>query len=329
MIRPFPKPRGSKPILKPQRLPERKAVTIVAGFKSYQGVVICSDTQETVGVSKHNIPKLRFEPAEPEAVGQDELAVAFCGATDNGPFLDEIVDRAWEDAQAATSFDEACEEIKRSIKNSYKEFGRIYQRGYCPSAELIYGVKMHGYTKLFYGLGPAITERGNYAAGGQGIYMANFLSERLYQEHLSLRQCVILAAYVLFQCKEHVDGCGGDSHIAVLGDSGRSGRLYAGRVNALTELLKHGDQEVGRILMEYCDHSVSNIDFRSSARGIIESLVHMRESERLERINVEKFWLELFGKKLDDLGLPFPESKQKPTETDEDAAKDEKPDEVF
>jgi len=36
------------PRQKPERLPERKAVTIIAGFKCSDGIVVCADTQETV-----------------------------------------------------------------------------------------------------------------------------------------------------------------------------------------------------------------------------------------------------------------------------------------
>jgi 20S proteasome alpha/beta subunit len=33
-------------------------MTIIAGFKCHEGLVLCADTQETVGnVSKRNVPK--------------------------------------------------------------------------------------------------------------------------------------------------------------------------------------------------------------------------------------------------------------------------------
>ena len=121
--------------LKSKRLLERRAVTIIAGFRCYDGVVICADTQETVNnLSKRNVPKLRFEPVDwlerTEAVTRDGLAIAFCGASETGPFIDKIVERAWEDAQTGTSLDEVCSLIETSIKETYKEFGRIYQPGY-------------------------------------------------------------------------------------------------------------------------------------------------------------------------------------------------------
>src|SRR5580692_11038029 len=115
---------------KSKRLLERRAVTIIAGFKITDGVVLCADTQETVGgISKRNVPKLRFEPTGlrykfdklRSGADPDDLAVAFCGATDNGPYLDMLVDEAWESAKGATSFADACSLIKQSIKDTYRE----------------------------------------------------------------------------------------------------------------------------------------------------------------------------------------------------------------
>ena len=65
----------------PVRPRERRHVTIVAGFRSYQGIVLCADTQETVAnISKRNVPKLIFQPSvyaiQTQAVHADELAVA-------------------------------------------------------------------------------------------------------------------------------------------------------------------------------------------------------------------------------------------------------------
>ena len=51
-------------------------MTIIAGFKCSEGIVICADTQETIGTSKRSVPKLRFEPFGGPHEG-DTLAIAF------------------------------------------------------------------------------------------------------------------------------------------------------------------------------------------------------------------------------------------------------------
>jgi hypothetical protein len=301
------------PAAKSKRLPRGKAVTVIAGFKSYDGIVLCADTQETLEHSKRQIPKLRFEPldrhGQPEQSNVEDLAVAFCGAGD-GPFIDKLVTNAWEEASVATSLDEACEVIERSIKDTYREFGGIYQVGMCPEVQLIYGAKMHRGSRMFSAVGPIVNEKDGYDCAGTGHYMANFLASRMYETNLSVRICVILAAYVLFQCREHVDGCGGESHIAVLREDESSGRVNWKRVEAITELLSQSDHDLGELLLKAADLNVTDKELSDSVAFTCGLLGTFRRNQRREL----RDWQEMVESyvttegepeiRTDDLGLP-------------------------
>lgn len=331
MIKPFPKPYDPKPTL--TRLHERRAVTVVAGFKITGGVVLCADTQETVGgISKRNVPKLRFEPSNlrykfdkmAAGIDPDDLAVAFCGATDNGPYLDMLVDEAWEAAKDATSFTDACSLIKRSIKDTYQEYGTIYQLGQLPSTEIIYGVKMEQTSKLFYAFGPAVSETDQYHSGGVGSYMADFIASRMYDRYLSVAQCIILAAYVLFQAKEHVEGCGGDSHIAVLRNQGTSGPVHWENVRSVTKLVEMSDKAIGEMLIHYADMGLSNEDFKKKATEALDELVSVRGFEIDKLRDSNEMWKALFGTSIhDEIGLPTPTGDLKLKPLDDQTSEDQ------
>ena len=222
-------------------------MTIIAGFRCHDGVVICGDTQETVqNLSKKNVTKVRLEQRYGDV---SDLAVAFCGAGE-GPFIDLLTRKAWESARGADYLEEASQKIEDSIKYTYQEYGQIYQPGHCPSVELIYGVKMHGDSALFSALEPVVNGVDNFKSGGIGYYMADFLSARMNNGYMSLHQYAILSAYILFQAKEHVDGCGGDSHVAVLRNDGHSGLIDQQRIKSWTALLERADKSLGRVLIE-------------------------------------------------------------------------------
>ncbi len=206
----------------------------------------------------------------------DDLAVAFCGAADNGPFVDKLVERAWEDAQAGTNLDEVCASIETSIKETYREYGGIFQQGYCPSADLIYGVKMFKASKLFSATGPIVVEKDDYYSGGAGYYMADFLASRMYRRNLNLSQCVTLAAYVLFQAKEHVDGCGGASHIAVLRNTGKSGLVSPGRTDAITTLVTFADNHLGRIILASGDLQIDEAQLDEDVKAVMYLINNQR-----------------------------------------------------
>jgi 20S proteasome alpha/beta subunit len=281
-------------------------MTIIAGFKSSQGVVICADTQETIEHSKRNVTKLIFEPANHDNGSTDDLAAAFCGAGD-GPFVDKLIANAWESGQSATSLDEVCAEIESSIKETYREFGTIYQPGYCPVAELIYGVKMYNATKLFTADGPIVNESDGYSSSGIGYYIADFLAGRMYDNCLSLRNCAILAAYILFQTKEHVEGCGGDSHIAVLRNEGVSGRISSERIETITKILKHADNELGTLLLTFGDFDKMGDEIKRLGAFALDVLTMFREQHITDMKESEEMWYKIFEttpEQKDSLGLP-------------------------
>jgi len=145
------------------------------------------------------------------------------------------------------------------IKETYQEFGQIYQPGSFPEAELIYGTTIGGQSRLFRACGPLVLEK-SYASSGIGHYLADFLAERMGAngEHgwLTTRQCVAVAACILFQAKEHVEGCAGNSHSAVLRESESSGMVDFQLVEHLTEYLKVADMFTGELLFDTADFSM-------------------------------------------------------------------------
>lgn len=128
-----PKPRMVLRI-KIGRLPERRSVTIIAGFKCQDGVVVCGDTQETLSFYKRNVQKVKVEPPSErihKLLGGSDLAAVFCGAG-HGPFIDLLTRRAWLATKKADSLDTGCLLVEEMIKDTYREYGGIYQSGACP-----------------------------------------------------------------------------------------------------------------------------------------------------------------------------------------------------
>jgi hypothetical protein len=284
-------------------------VTIIAGFKCEEGVVVCADTQETLGTAKRSVPKLRFEPSDPQTQMEEHesnLAVAFCGAGD-GPFIDKLVNEAWSAAKQQPHLNGVCSAIETSIKRQYSLFGKIYQRGMCPEVQLIYGVKMNGESKLFTASGPIVNEKHEYDSGGQGHYMADFLASKMHYGKLNIRQCAILAAYVLHEAKNHVDGCGGDSQIAVLRNKGTCGTVGWHRIGEITDLVSAADSTAGDILMALTDVEEDDTKAIEQVQFNLDIMAALRNSyrERTKRQESPEF-----HQSIDFLGLPSPKTDQ-------------------
>lgn len=271
-------------------------MAIIAGFKCVEGIVICSDIAE-MGSKRHG-PTLRREPSgaqyRTQALfgegGEGDLAVAFCGAADDRQYLDMLVDEAWEAARRGSSLADASALIKQSIKNTYQEYGSIYQGGLCPKAELVYGLKMGRSSKLFYSNGPAVTEKATYVSGGADCHIADLLASRMYDTGLNIRQCVVLAAYVLSQSRGQSNGVGDDSHVVVLRNEGSGGLVKWAIVESMTRLLKESERALGEIMIRLVDLGVTEEEFRMHSAEAVESLASTREGERRHLQEDKEAW---------------------------------------
>lgn len=300
-------------------------MTIIAGFRCQDGIVVCADTQETMGDAKKNVQKLQFHSGpfyddEKQAMINADLAVAFAGAG-HGPFVDKIVGRAWNSVRAVSDIWEAADAIEAVIKSTYEEFGSIYQTGNCPHAELVYGIKMGCHSRLFHAYGPIVNEK-DYVSSGIGYYLADFLSGRMYGAHLTTRQCVILAAYILYQTKEHVEGCGGESQIVVLRNAEPSGNVECKLVDEVTEFLKLADKELGELLLSSANFSEPNELVDKQFGETLETVRLFRDHHKGELEKHRKWWNEnsFLGITIecDDLGIAIstdvPQADQLPDE---------------
>ncbi len=137
--------------------------------------------------------------------------------------------------------------------------------------------------------------------------MADFLAARMYRSFLDTRQLIILAAYILFQAKEHVEGCGGDSHIAVLNEKGLSGRVDSTHVEKLTNLINTADQLLAEQLLSCANLKLKKRELKRDlaiTASMIETFRKNTAQELKER-SQHSTWL--FGPApTNDLGIPKP-----------------------
>lgn len=289
MLSPFAK----SPTLYPpkyQRLPRRKVVTIAAGFVARDGIVLCADTQETYGqLLKLNTPKIIVRP---DSFIPGGPRIVFAGAG-HGPFIDKLANEAWKKVSTRSpvgQFAEVCDDIESSIKDVYGEFGRIYQSGAMPEAELIYAVAVGSKTGLFKAHGPIVNPVSNYASVGVGLYLADYINARLGLDSPELadsRWYEILAIYLLQQATEYIEGCGGDSHVLTLMASGRINRLDPADVSLIANHISALDRNSSSVLMSSPDLKLSNEEFEGRIEIFITLARKLRAAHGEERIHIE------------------------------------------
>jgi hypothetical protein len=139
-------------------------MTIAAGFVTGDGIVICADTQETYGeLLKINVPKILIKPEKRE-MGAPRVVSAGAG---NGSFIEKLANEAQSRLSCGTTdLDCVCAAIEQTFKDTFEEFGRIFQQGAVPNVDMIFGVASDGKTKLFRAIGPVVNPVEKYASVG-------------------------------------------------------------------------------------------------------------------------------------------------------------------
>lgn len=263
---------------KPKRLPERRAVTIVAGFKCADGIVLCADTEETFGNAKTSVPKLQVCYSSQTDHAED-LMFALAGAG-NGPWVDKLVALTWAQVQTATSFDEACHLAEKSIKDAHEEYGNIFQPGMMPDAKLVYAVKMDGKSKLFSSDGPLVNEQRHFAIHGCGAELGTYIYNLMcpsWTRH-TLSQLAVLAAYIVYQAKTYVPGVGGSTHLVKLRNDGGSFADFGNSDKWMEQHFQYLDGFLGPAFVASFD--IDTPDFLSDAH--LSELVDMLKLGRQE-----------------------------------------------
>jgi hypothetical protein len=275
-----PKPLKQHPKDKPERLRRKIYMTIAAGFQCTDGIVLCADTQETHRqILKVRIAKITRKP-EIDYPGCDRK-VLFSGAGD-GAFIDKLIHRAWKAAQQADAdIDSVALAIEDSIKATHQEYGQIYQPGYLPEVQLIYGLWVRGYpTRLFSSVQATVNPVESHECVGIGEVLARYIADRMFvQSTMPIRTAKILSIYLLEAAKEYVDGCGGGSVIEALHADGTTSSVDGDTLLWTSIYLRQLEAQMSAVMLRAPDSEMSDQQFDDAIDSLMQTVITVRQSQ--------------------------------------------------
>jgi hypothetical protein len=273
----MPKPPRPKPISLWRK--ENKRVTICAGFKSNFGVVLCADSQETVGVMKFDAPKLIVLPSHGEP--DDQVRMAFAGAGD-GPFIDKLVEKMWEAAQRGPGMthQQVLERVEDANLEWHKKIWEVYGREDRPEAHILISLYTPNEVSLYKATGPIITEVDSHAFVGIGGELGNFLAQHLRSGCDSLQEDVGISLYILDNAKKFVDGCGGDTQIAAMMIDGSIQQMQGWQTHKLSDGLFAIGREIYALFALAASRETTKKEIDDAARGIVKYIHRHRAQMR-------------------------------------------------
>jgi len=225
MIKPFAKPHILP--FKPKKI-ERPSVprrmTIIAGFSNSNGTILCADSQETSGgYAKRHVDKIAFNgnwSRDPENFPEFSYAMSAAGA---GHYADMLTfDLRFSIHPAITKYDpeKIIDFIQQKVATFYEKHS--LPRGENAPLEMLIVLLPNegiGFPLILHVVETAVNvvQHGEHRCIGIGGYLGNFILERILSPYGSKQHLIAVAAYLLKQVRENVEGCGKQSKIYCFG----------------------------------------------------------------------------------------------------------------
>jgi hypothetical protein len=278
-------------------------LTIALGLIADDGIVIAADRQETEGDRKKDERKV----GTLWAPGIGSFLVSGAG---NGPYIDSMVTRLhvcfgskvwqWDDAEVMT------DNFRASHSAFYSEavlpFGS-YQPYERPDYELLFGCSIKDRHLLWYSHKLTLNRVERFRAVGVGASMAESLLNKFYVGRLPLKVAISLAAYVVYEVKKSVEGCGLETDVMFTHDE------YAPPASIPAPLLKEMEDAFAQFrLLERDDL------YRTIGGGIVPKNRDTKGWNKLRR-DLRKTFDRFYG--VFDGQPPFKESTQSASQTSE------------
>lgn len=284
--------------LKSKRPRRRKLVTLIAGFRTYEGVVICADSQETLGnptPDGFESYRCRVDKIEPQDAGAYQLVI---GGAGDGRLVDGFTETL---ADNVKTWDEGLDAgtLKSKIRSLLLDYNRnevaassarekdihflLCLKERVPNAEI-----------HLWELGDAVTRVKKYQLIGwdQAIYKHDV--QRLYRENAHSLPNMLLGIHVLLLAKATSNNVGPPIKIVVATETGIS-EIDQRDISQLEQRVEVFNKMLDEITLELSDTSVPLVHFRDRVTKFRDEAVHLHDFYMREVIS-QSFTRAVFNK---------------------------------
>lgn len=280
MIRPFPKPRALQH-LKPEWLPKRMPVTLIAGFRCEEQVITaCADSQETVIMPNGNEYRVTRQKIKPMKCGNFELAIA--GTSNNAALLDACVRRIHKNT---TRFPErGLAQLEEFLSNELLDFGKndakLYSKKERAISLLAVARSIHeSRVECWYTAAAQLIpiERTKLVGWNEELY--EHVLDRLYSENgplLPPQQTVLLGMYLMELAEKTSNYVRGPISVIVARPSG-IWIIDKAKVARFKEQMAVFSSQMDSLLLPFSDYTISRPQYEARLDEFKATLLQIRE----------------------------------------------------
>jgi 20S proteasome alpha/beta subunit len=295
MLTPRPRPFSRQPKPPVKRLPRSKYVTIAAGFRFDQGILLCADTQYSSAQKTHETKIF------PIKYGDARLIFALTGRDAYARRAVERIEEQFQDIGLA-------ELTRENLQNAIETGLRIVFENHAyldpdwggsDSPDFQFAIALYSpidgtfLLKTERTIAFTVTDK---VCLGTGAYLGDYLLKRLYLSSTqTLNDAVALATYVLHQTKAHDIYCGGASEFAILWNTGERSEVQSGDVSLNEKYAVSFDEFSKKIFYAVADLGKTDEEiYRAMATA--DEILFLSLTSRRETQEENKFVEELLQK---------------------------------
>lgn len=246
-------------------------MTIAIGFLYEKGVLLCADSQFTIGSMKMDGMKLGKFDAD-----WGTVVATFSGNVDYASAAFQRCQRELENFRGEV---DPVPVIERTLAKFYRKhvFGHPLYKTDDYNYEMLLAIKLKAEpkTKLYLAVDMILHRTGVFCCIGAGGETANAMLRFLCSQERGETDAIALAAYVLAAVKVAVEGCGGRSVIHTLRDDGTFEDHTASKIALHTENIANWFvPEAQRFVLT---HTGSDMEFQAALGRLNTAANHIRE----------------------------------------------------
>jgi hypothetical protein len=268
-------PHNSKPTGRPRR---RKRVTLIAAFRTSEGVVICADSQETLGnptVDGYANYRCRVNKLEPQLDGEYHWVA---GGSGDGDLVDGFIERLRDDiASWPGGLD--LPNIKSGLLASLLTYraNEVAVSGIAhEQLDFLICIKPVGGDPLLFKAGKSVRLIKDYALIGwdEGIYRHDV--QRFYRENAGGLPSILLGIHVLLLAMATNNNIGPPIKVIVVTRNGIS-EIEQRRVSELSKRVEIFNQMIDQITLDLSDTCVPIQEFRDRVTRFRDNAVILHD----------------------------------------------------
>ncbi len=256
-------------------------MTIVAGFRVQDGVLLCADTMYSglMKIHQQKIFPVTFADAEPK----EHFAFALSGSEAYGKMaIDECTEALHDLGSKGRTLRNVKSTLRKTIKHINDSY--IYSRPEHERTSLEFQfviaafLPKGGGAQLFSTQGSAVNLEADYACIGTGDYLGHYLIRPIFSRMLNMNGVALLATQVLAAAKSYDVNCGGLSTLTIITSQGELKPLFDYPFYAIETFASQYDNFTRSLLFQVTDSGLADEAFERSLNMFSDSIKRMRES---------------------------------------------------